>query len=296
MNNSTWIFIQTFSKMKPENYMDYYDQICIDESHHVQKMNSLYAKVLTHTLAPARIGFTATKRENKEAQLINEGLLGPTIQQISIHKAADLGILAKPRLKLLKAECPDGILDIRKYQDTYKKIKVNGKMVNGKRLKVGIYTYGIVENKLRNRQIVEIVNDFYKQNKTTLIFVVQIEHGNILQNLFKEEYKYEVPFVQGSMPSEEREKVKNNLINRKLKIAIATSSWTEGIDIPNLDVLVLGSGGKSEIQTMQRLGRGLRKTEDKEFVIVVDFLDLKGIALIRQTGERLVTYSKNNWL
>ena len=184
----------------------------------------------------------------------------------------------------------------RNCQDTYEKIRVEGKLINGRRLKVGVYTYGIVENSKRNRQVAKIVKDFYKQGKTTLIFVTHINHGNLIAKEIKKELNIDVPFVQGSMSEEDRERTKKNLISGKLKVALASSTWVEGIDVPNLDAVIMGGGGKSDIQTLQKLGRGLRKTKDKDTVIIVDFLDLSHFHLIRQTGERLATYSENNWL
>jgi superfamily II DNA or RNA helicase len=264
--------------------------------HHVQKMDSTYTKILSKMLAPIRLGFTATKRTTAEAVLVNEGLLGPTLEQVTTKEAADLGILAKPELKLIKAECSQNILDIRNFQDSYEKIRINGKLVNGERTKVGVYTYGITENHKRNRQIAEILKDFVEQDKTTLVFVSHIEHGNLIVEEAYSLFKHKIPFVQGSMSVNDREKTKAGLINKKIKACIATTTWTEGVDIPNLDCVIMAGGGKSEIQTLQRLGRGLRKTEDKDSVIVIDFLDLTHTHLIRQTGERLATYSEQGWL
>ena len=133
-------------------------------------------------------------------------------------------------------------MDLRKYQD--------------------VYSFGIVNNQLRNRQIAEIVKEFYKQNKITLIFVTHIEHGNLIAEEIKNLFGYKVPFIQGSMSMEDREDIKAGLISKKVKICLATTSWREGVDIPNLSAVVLTGGGKSEIQVLQGIGRGLRRTKD----------------------------------
>jgi len=268
--------MQSFVKLNPKDYIDYYDIVIIDEAHHVQSIKSTYSTILSHLLAPIRLGFTATVRSNIEAQLVSEGLLGPVIGKTTINEAADLDILAKPKLKLIKAKCSHDILDLRKYQD--------------------VYTFGIVENQLRNRQIAQIVKGFYDKRKTTLIFVNHIAHGDLIIKEIQKLIKTKVPFVKGDMAQEERTKIKNALLKKTIKICIATTSWVEGVDIKNLDSVVLASGGKSEIQTMQRIGRGLRKTDGKDTVIIVDFLDLLHFHLIRQTGERLGIYSDVGWL
>ncbi|MBU2249188.1 MAG: hypothetical protein KKD77_20745, partial [Gammaproteobacteria bacterium] len=168
------------------------------------------------------------------------------------------------------------ILDIRKYQE--------------------VYEYGIVRNELRNQQIAEIVRDFYKQKKTVLIFVTHLEQGDLIAKEIEKVVGIKVPFVQGNMPQEERTIIKTKLISKKIKVVIATTSWTEGVDIPSLCVVIMAGAGKSELQTLQRLGRGLRRTKDKDEVIIIDFLDLTHTYLIRQTGERLSTYSDHDWL
>ena len=268
--------MQSFIAIDPEDYIDYYDCTIIDEAHHLQAKDSTYATILGNMLAPIRLGFTATTRTTDEAVLVNEGLLGPLIEEVTIQEAADLGILSTPKLRLIKSKCSQGIMDLRKYQD--------------------VYSFGIVNNQLRNRQIAEIVKEFYKQNKITLIFVTHIEHGNLIAEEIKNLFGYKVPFIQGSMSMEDREDIKAGLISKKVKICLATTSWREGVDIPNLSAVVLTGGGKSEIQVLQGIGRGLRRTKDKDEVIIVDFLDLNHTHLIRQTGERLSIYSSHGWL
>jgi len=268
--------MQSFIKIDPQNYIDYYDGVLLDECHHLQSEKSTYSTIFKNLLAPIRLGFTATTRTTDEAILVNEGLLGPVIETTTIQEAAELGILAKPKLKLIKAKYNPSITDLRKYAD--------------------VYTYGIVKNEQRTKQIAEIVQDFYGQNKTGLIFVTQIEHGNLIIAEIENLFQYKAPFIQGEMPYEIREEIKTKLIKNKIKICVATTSWREGVDIPNLDYVILSGGGKSEIQTLQGIGRGLRKTKDKDSVIIVDFLDLSHNYLIRQTGERLAVYSDNNWL
>lgn len=268
--------MQTWIKLNLEDYMDRYDILLLDEAHHLQQSDSTYSKILSQMLSPIRLGWTATTRTNDEAILISEGLLGPVLDRVTIDEAAELNILARPKLRLIKAKCSPQIMDIRKYQD--------------------VYTFGIVENKYRNRQIVEIVEEFFNQEMTTLIFVTQIEHGLILVDLLEEQLNCKVPFVRGEMPEEQRTAIKNKLITNKIKVVVATTSWREGVDIPNLSTVVLSGGGKSEIQTLQGIGRGLRKTKDKDEVLIIDFLDLSHTHLIRQTGERLAIYSENSWI
>jgi len=268
--------MQSFIKIPTEQYMDYFDCVLLDEAHHLQMNDSTYATILSNMLAPIRLGFTATVRTNDEAQLISEGLLGPVIGKMTIEEAAELKILARPKLRFIKSKCNQAITELRKYQD--------------------VYAFGIINNQARNQQIAQVAKEFYDKNETTLIFVTQIEHGNLIAEEIKKILGVIVPFVQGNMPQEERTKIKNALIKKKIKIVLATTSWSEGVNIQNLNSVIITSGGKSEIQTLQRVGRGLRKTEGKDIVTIVDFLDISHYLLTRQVAERLAIYSDMGWL
>ena len=54
-------------------------------------------------------------------------------------------------------------------------------------------------------------------------------------------------FVQYA--TENKEKIRQEFIKKKIKTVIATSTWKEGIDIPTLDVIIYAAGLKSEIST-----------------------------------------------
>ncbi|MBU0959833.1 MAG: hypothetical protein KKB31_07840 [Nanoarchaeota archaeon] len=115
-------------------------------------------------------------------------------------------------------------------------------------------------------------------------------------NISKREFNSYFRFIQGKTTSDERNLVKEALKSKKTSCVIATTIWCEGIDIPSLDCVINAAGGKSEIRTLQVIGRGLRKTDTKDTVIIVDIFDPHSHHLIRHFGERLDLYFKNNWI
>ena len=58
-----------------------------------------------------------------------------------------------------------------------------------------------------------------------------------------------------------------------LKTMIATSLADEGLDLPNAELLIMVSGGRSPQKTIQRASRVLRKTNTKNFATIYDFSD-----------------------
>ena len=72
--------------------------------------------------------------------------------------------------------------------------------------------------------------------------------------------------------------------------------WKEGSNIPELDVVINASGGKSEMATIQIIGRGRRKTKTKSALIVYDFFDPSSRFLIEHFGFRVSLYTEMGWL
>jgi len=250
--------------------------VIVDELHHLSAMDGTYAKILSHVTAPVRLGFTATLPVKPEAKLAVEGFIGGVIGELSINEAADLDILARPKLRIVKLAESYSISEKRTYQD--------------------VYQYGIVMNEARNNLIIKIAKEYIEQYKSVLIMVNQLSHGEWLSHVANQSFDLDIPFVRGSTESFIREEIKRDLQNKRTLSAICSSVWKEGINIPSLDVVINAGGGKSEIAVLQAIGRGLRKTSDKKEVIIVDFFDPSHHYLISHFGHRLCLYCDNGWI
>lgn len=268
--------IQSFAKINPDVYSTFFDVVIVDEAHRVSSFDGQYAKVLSNLVAPVRLGFTATLPYKEEAKMALEGLIGPLITEQTINEAAEKKILAVPKIKIIKSRFKQRVKEERKYSEVYQK--------------------GIVENLSRNRQIVSTILEHKDKKQSALIFVNKIKHGEILIKLFNKIGGFRVPFIKGDMPNERREKIKKSLIEKKRLIVIATTAWKEGVDIPSLDVVFNAGGGKSEIATLQSIGRGLRRTDEKSEVIIYDFFDSSSHFLVEHFGHRVSIYMEQGWL
>ena len=266
--------IQSFVKMSPVIYADWADIILIDEVHHAANKKGQYATVLNNNLAPIRIGFTATTHGEIEKALALEGLIGPVIGELSIQEGIELGIMATPKITLLNPKFNTSISHSKTYREIYRR--------------------AIVNNRQRNRMIVTEVLKRKELGFSSLILVKEIAHGDLIKSIFNV-LKTDVKFVQGATDGDVRNDVKKLLNDKHEKIVICTSVWYEGINIPTLNVIVNGCGGKSEIKTIQVIGRGLRKAEGKDEVEIIDFLDPYK-HLSNHSILRMRTYVENGWL
>lgn len=265
--------IQSFKKA--ETYFSHFDMVIMDEAHHLSSPDTDYWKTLGLLPAPWRYGFTATVPSDLKHYLTMEGMFGPIIGSLSLQEGIDRGILAQIKIKILKTPMDYDIKDLRKYQE--------------------VYEAGVIRRYARNRLIMEQVQQLAREGKTTLILVNKIAHGEILQRISRR-FDLRSTFIQGKDGVEFREDLREDLQQKKIDCVIATTIWKEGVNIPSLDCIINAGGGKSEIATLQAIGRGLRTTEEKKEVLLIDIFDPCHHYLIYHFAERFSIYSENNWI
>ncbi|MFA5355739.1 MAG: DEAD/DEAH box helicase [Candidatus Paceibacterota bacterium] len=276
--------IQSFSKLKPEEYCDLFYAVIVDECHHVgtsvgkvvpQKSDSIYSKVLKTFLAPMKIGVTATLPSKEEGKFALEGLIGPVIANLTIEQATKLEILAEPKVKLIKVDYNTACKDLKRYND--------------------LYDAQIVNNRRRNRKVIKEAKDLADKNKSSIIYVSLIEHGENLQDIAMR-MGFPVTFVRGEVSGEERLRIKSDLEKKEILTVISTVVWREGVNIKSLNAIILASGGKDSKSLIQSAGRGLRRDPEteKEDALIIDFADPVRY-LAEHFVERLGVFIENKW-
>ena len=262
---------QTFKKVNQDDY----DMFIVDEAHHCNSFKSDYFDILTKLPAPLRFGLTATPIDTEEGKLASEGLIGPLVASLSVQEGNDLGIIAKPVISLLRVPKNHSVNELRQYQD--------------------VYAEGVVHSSVRNNLIIDKALEHVNKGDSVLILVNHIEHGNNLLEIGREK-NLPILFVQGSTGNDVRVETKEALDAKHIKCVISTVIWYEGISIRSLNVIINAAGGKSEIRTLQTIGRGLRVTKDKKDVIIYDLWDVSHRFLIEHSGERICTYMDQGWM
>ena len=154
------------------------------------------------------------------------------------------------------------------------------------------YEDGIVHNIHRNRIITDAALKYCEQGKQVLIIVKKIDHGHLLSDLLTASGEF-VPhtFIHGSVETDVRSDALEDFKTGITKVLIASSILDQGVDIPNINVLIFASGGSSYIRAIQRVGRGLRMHDSKDKLIVVDFSDRTNKYLAKHSVERIKTYT-----
>lgn len=79
-------------------------------------------------------------------------------------------------------------------------------------------------------------------------------------------------YLDGSHSQAYRNQIVEQLEQGELAYIFTVDIFNEGIDIPCLNQIVMLRPTESSIVFLQQLGRGLRKSKDKEYVVVLDFI------------------------
>jgi len=134
-----------------------------------------------------------------------------------------------------------------------------------------------------NQQILQKIKELNKY--PALVIVRRISIAQKLSELLNQN-GITADWVSSKTNLEERMKKIEALKNGKLQVLISTSLADEGLDIPNLAMVVLLSQGKSRIKLVQRIGRVMRPWKLKEKGYILDIVYNSDIFL-RQAGKRI---------
>lgn len=83
---------------------------------------------------------------------------------------------------------------------------------------------------------------------------------------------YKTVHLSGDDTQEARESAIQDLIKGELDYILTVDIFNEGVDIPEINQIIMLRPTESPIVFVQQLGRGLRKAENKEFVVIIDFI------------------------
>jgi superfamily II DNA or RNA helicase len=255
----TSVVVATIGSVKKVSTIANVKVLIVDECHRAGA--SAFQNFFSTITVPIRFGFSATPNSGDKYKfaLIRQ-FLGNVIYKVDVKELMENEVIAKPKISFVKNNGHNTLSWSTAYNDC------------------------IVHNIDRNNKIKELVE---KHNLQTLILVRIIEHGEELFKLIPDSV-----FVSGIDDALYRKEVIRKFEAGEIKTIISSSIFNEGISINAIKLLIIASGGKSKIETIQKLGRGLRIRPDKTDVIVIDFEDSGNLYTERHSVLRRNTYEK----
>ena len=89
--------------------------------------------------------------------------------------------------------------------------------------------------------------------------------------------------MHGEMPARERDRLMSRFKSGALDLLCTVDLFNEGVDVPDVDLVVFMRATHSRRIFVQQLGRGLRVSPGKDKVVVLDFVtDLRRVAEVAE--------------
>lgn len=239
-----------------------YDMVIIDEAHHAA--SNTYKKLLDNlkaglTNGPFLLGLTATPWRSDEQDL--KQIFGKQICCIDMVYGMENGYLSN--------------VDYRMHVDN-----IDWQMLS----EVKDLTPRALNKTLFIKEwddaVIDVIQKTWNEitNPRAIVFCSTIEHAFTVRNKINARQFtragiiYSGSYLGKVMNPVDRNVTMFDFADGKLGIICAVDIFNEGIDVPDVNILVFQRVTHSRRIFVQQLGRGLRITEDKNKVIVLDFV------------------------
>ena len=248
-----------------DTHLESSEFIIFDEVHEFAKGKVATKVIKSFPNAAYRIGMTATVPRDPMSRLNLISGLGSVIEEVEAKELIDEGFLTEPLIQIIPIKDTGTVEDTElSYREIYEKF--------------------VTENDTRNDMIVELAKKIQQKPSRTLIIVKDLKHAEILHSNIPNSFK-----LEGKDDLGIRKKTIDAFKDDKISVLIGTTIMQTGIDIPEITHLINARGLKSEIATLQALGRALRIHKSKNRVFIYDFFD-RAPYLEKHAKERIKSY------
>jgi DNA or RNA helicases of superfamily II len=232
--------------------------IIIDEAHHTPA--TTIKSLLLDSPNSLRLGLSATPLREDGKELEITGLLGKISYSIEYQELVQKHYLVPLEYIQFTPRISKKIYDkLKNIEQAYSDQPFS------KLYSAVLRTFE--QSPYTNQQIIQKIKELNKF--PALVIVRRISIAKYLSELLNQE-GITSDWVSSKTSLEERVSKIENLKNGKLKILVATSLADEGLDIPQLSLVVLASQGKSRVKLIQRIGRVMRPYSGKSRGYVLD--------------------------
>ena len=281
---STWQSIMN----EDAEYFEQFDAVIVDECHGGDAKNM--KKILELSVnARYKRGYTGTLKETKLHKLVLVGVFGRAYESITYRELREQGRISDCVIKVHQLGYPKSE---RKFVH---KMNYQEEMMH-----IGAHLG-------RNDYLTKFLNGL-EGNKLVLFQRIE-NHGHIMLKSFQD---YAIAngidpntiyYVDGKTKTASRNEIRKLIENNNgVTIFASYQTFSTGINIKNLQHVVLGSPYKSKIKILQSIGRGLRKDGKANEVEIHDIVDDFANSLdklnysMQQFNSRLRTYCQMEFI
>lgn len=262
--------VQSLHRHLGEFTPEAFDYIVVDEFHHAAADG--YRRLLAHFRPRFLLGLTATPDRTDAADLL--ALCGDNL-------VYDCGLVEGVTRGLLSPFTYRAIPDVADYEH----IPWQSGRFDADELTTALSTQA------RADQVLEQWRERGGPERRTLAFCSTITHAEFMAERFRDAGVAAVALHSGPH-SADRVTAVERLTAGDLQVIVTVDLFNEGVDIPDVDLVMLLRPTESPVVFFQQLGRGLRRAEGKERLDVVDLVGnhksflLKARLLAELTGRK----------
>ena len=233
--------------------------VFIDEAHHVG--SETFRRVVKRLSTAMIAGVTATPWRGDGYDI--DELLGPPVIRIGIAEGLKRGFLCEADYRLL-ADNIDWEFVRSHSKNRYSLAQLNRLLLLP----------------TRDEEAARTIREIFSEEKrgAAVIFCSSIQHANGFAATLRL-FGFRAEPITGGMTPRERDRAMAAFRKGALDIVTTRDLFNEGVDVPDVDMIVFMRVTHSRRIFVQQLGRGLRISPNKKKVVVLDFVsDLRRIA------------------
>src|SRR3989338_3489274 len=255
--------LQTMHNHLEEFGPRYFKWLVFDESHHAHAQT--YRKVVEYFKC-LKLAMTATP-DRMDRKDIRE-LFGKEIAEVSLEEAIAKRWLPPIEYHLMS----DDSLNERYLRDIAKRVLGNGERIPLEQVKKRLFV------KKREKKIAQIVRA-HKQK--AVVFCQNIRRADEFSKLLTNSSVY-----HSRRTRSENEDALQKLENGSVQLLCAVNAFNEGVDIPDIGLVVFARTTESETVFRQQMGRGLRPGKHK--LLVLDFVaNIDRIRMVKNLVDKI---------
>ncbi|WP_020404564.1 DUF3427 domain-containing protein [Gracilimonas tropica] len=232
---------------------DHFDAIIIDEFHHAEA--NTYQRLLDYVEPKYLLGLTATP-ERTDGKNVMDFFDGKATAELRVWDAIEKGLLS-----------PFQFFGVHDNTDLSNVNWVRGKYDRAEL--ENLYTSSDDRMAFIEKELKDKIRDPFEMK--ALGFCVGVQHAQYMAQKFNE---MGIPSIHlsGNSDRATRDSAISKLRKGDVNAIFTVDLFNEGIDIPEVDTILFLRPTESSILFTQQLGRGLRLSDGKECLTVLDFI------------------------
>lgn len=228
-----------------------WDMIIIDEAHHLRSpsYDKLLDILIKNNPGVKLFGVTATpyRSDKKDFGLYFQDLITSVEPSVLVQQ----GFLSD--IQVLSCKLSDIDKEVVRYDNDYQASSLS------------LY--------MRKPKYLQYLVDIYREKadgKQMIVFCVDTQHASMVIETYKSNGYTSLGYIDSMTTLQDRDSILSSFREGSLQIIVCIETLTEGVDLPETNVVQIARPTKSIILYLQMVGRGTRPKKDGSKLILLD--------------------------